>query len=52
MKYRASHKKGINKKLLFGAAQGLKLQFLNLFGFSMSVSVLFGVSFKEFGPSS
>ena len=33
-----SHKKGINKKLLFGAAQGLNLQFLNLFGFSISVS--------------
>ena len=26
------------KKLLFGAAQGLNLQFLNLFGFSISVS--------------
>ena len=38
------------KKLLFGAAQGLSLQILNLFGFSISVSsVLFGVSFKEFG---
>ena len=36
--YRVSHKKGIDKKLLFGAAQGLNLQFLNLFGFSISVS--------------
>ena len=36
--YRVSHKEGINKKLLFGAAQGLNLQFLNLFGFSISVS--------------
>ena len=26
------------KKLLFGAAQGFNLQFLNLFGFSISVS--------------
>ena len=36
--YRVSQKKGINKKLLFGAAQGLNLQFLNLFGFSISLS--------------
>ena len=36
--YRVSHKKGINKKLLFGAAQGINSQFLNLFGFSISVS--------------
>ena len=36
--YRVSHKKGIDKKLLFGAAQGLNLQFLNLFEFSISVS--------------
>ena len=36
--YRVSHKKGIYKKFLFGAAQGLNLQFLNLFGFSISVS--------------
>ena len=36
--YRMSHKKGIDKKLLFGAAQGFNLQFLNLFGFSISVS--------------
>ena len=36
--YRVSHKIGIDKKLLFGAAQGLNLQFLNLFGFSISVS--------------
>ena len=36
--YRVSHKKGIDKKLLFGAAQGFNLQFLNLFGFSTSVS--------------
>ena len=27
--YRVSYKKGINKKLLFGAAQGLNLQFLD-----------------------
>ena len=33
-----SHKKGIDKKLLFGAAQGFNSQFLNLFGFSISVS--------------
>ena len=31
-----SHKKGIDKKL--EAAQGLNLQFLNLFGFSISES--------------
>ena len=36
--YRVSHKKGIDKKLLFGAVQGLSLQFLNLIGFSISVS--------------
>ena len=30
--------KGIDKKSLFRAAQGLSLQFLNLFGFSISVS--------------
>ena len=46
--YRVSHKKGIDKKLLFRGAQGFNLQFLNLLGFSISVS-LFGVSFKEFG---
>ena len=46
--YRVSHKKGIDKKLLFGAAQGFNLQFLNLFGFSISVSFV-GVSFKELG---
>ena len=31
-------KKGIDKKLLIGAAQGFNSQFLNLFGFSISVS--------------
>ena len=36
--YRVSHKKGIDKKLLFGAAQGFNSQFLDLFGFSISVS--------------
>ena len=36
--YRVSHKEGIDKKLSFGAAQGLNLQFLNLLGFSISVS--------------
>ena len=49
VKYRVSHKKGIDKKLLFGAAQGLNLQILNLFGFRLYLQVLFGVSFKEFG---
>ena len=38
--YRVSHKKGIDEKLSFGAAQGLNLQFLNLFGFSISVRFL------------
>ena len=36
--YRGVPKKGIDKKLLFGAAQGFNSQFLNLFGFSISVS--------------
>ena len=36
--YRVSHKKGIDKKLLFGADQGFNSQFLMLFGFSVSVS--------------
>ena len=36
--YRVSHKKGIDKKLLFGAAQGFSSQFLDLSGFSISVS--------------
>ena len=36
--YRVSQKKGIDKKLLFGAAEGFNSQFLNLFGFSISVS--------------
>ena len=31
-------KKGINKKLSVGAAHDFNLQFLNLFGFSISVS--------------
>ena len=39
--YRVSHKEGIDKKLLFGAAQGLNLQILNLFGFSLSVSLVY-----------
>ena len=43
-------KKGIDKKLLFRAAQGLSLQFLNIFGFSIFVN-LFGVSFKELDAS-
>ena len=30
--------KSIDKNLLFGAAQGFNSQFLNLFGFSISVS--------------
>ena len=34
-------KKVSKKKLLFGAAQGLNLQILNLFGFSLSVSVVY-----------
>ena len=36
--YRVSHKKGIDKILLFEAAQVFNSQFLNLFGFSISVS--------------
>ena len=32
-----SHKKGIDKKLLIGPTHGFNLQFLNLFGFSISV---------------
>ena len=36
--YTGCPKKGIDKKLLFGAAQGLNLQFLNIFGFSISVN--------------
>ena len=36
--YRVSHKKGIDKKLLAGPAHGFNSQFLNLFGFSISVS--------------
>ena len=35
--YRVSHEKGIDK-LLFGTIQGFNLQFLNLFGLSVSVS--------------
>ena len=41
-------KKGIDKKLLFGAAHDFNSQFLNLFGFCISVSLV-GVSFKRFG---
>ena len=33
-----AREKGIDKKLLFGAAQGFNSLFLNLFGFSISVS--------------
>ena len=47
--YRVSQKKA-SIKLLFGAAQGFNSQFLNLFGFSISVS-LFGASFKGFDAS-
>ena len=36
--YKVSHKKGIDKKLSVGAARGFNSQFLNLFGFSISVS--------------
>ena len=46
--HRVSHEKGMDKNLLFRAAQGFNSQFSNLFGFSISVS-LFGVSFKGFG---
>ena len=44
-----SHKEGIDKKLLVGYAHGFNSQFLNLFGFSISVSFV-GVSFNRFGP--
>ena len=44
--YRVSHKKGINKKLLFGAAQGFNLQFLNSFGFSISVSFVWCIIYR------
>ena len=44
--YRVSHKKGIDKELLFGAAQGLNLQFLNLFGFSISVSFAWCIIYR------
>ena len=36
--YRVSQRKAIDKKLLVGAAHDFNLQFLNLFGFSISVS--------------
>ena len=36
--YRVSQRKVIDKKLLVGAAHDFNLQFLNLFGFSISVS--------------
>ena len=36
--YSVSHKKGIDKKLLIGPVHGFNSQFLNLFGFSISVS--------------
>ena len=38
MVYRVSHKKGIDKKVLIGPAHGLNSQYLNLFGFSVSVN--------------
>ena len=44
--YRVSHKKSINKNLLFGDAQGLNLQFLNLFGFGISVSVVWCIIYR------
>ena len=34
------------KKLLFGATQGLNLQFLNLFGFSISVSFVWCIIYR------
>ena len=37
-KYRVSHKKGIDKNFLIKPAHGFNLQFLNLFGFSISIS--------------
>ena len=43
MAYRVSHKKGIDKKLLVGAAHGFNSQFLNLSGFSISVSFVWCV---------
>ena len=42
--YRVSHKKGIDKKLKFGAAQCLNLQFLNLFGFRISVNFVWCIT--------
>ena len=36
--YRVSQKKGIDKKLFVGAAHDFNPQFLNLFGFNISVS--------------
>ena len=36
--YRMSLEKGIDKELLIGPAHGFSSQFLNLFGFSISVS--------------
>ena len=44
--YRVSHKKGIDKNLLLGDAQGLNLQFVNLFGFSISVSVVWCIIYR------
>ena len=41
-----SHKKGIDKKLLSGSAQGFNSQFLNLFGFSISESFLWCINEK------
>ena len=49
--YRVSHKKGIDKKLLFGAAQGLNSQFLNLFGFSISVTFVWMYHLKNLDAS-
>ena len=42
--YRVSEKKGIDKNLLFGAAQGFDSRFLNLYGFSISVSFVWCIT--------
>ena len=39
--YRVSQKKGIDKKLLMGAAHDFNPQFFNLLGFSIYISVSF-----------
>ena len=43
---RVSQEKGINKKLLVGAAHDFNPQFLNLFGFSISVSFVWCIIWK------